>query len=289
VCSDEETSLLLTFHQAVLDGWSFATFLRAVQLRYVNLRRHLAAEDSGDYREWATTHDHDAEGLARLLRGLTTTSPRSPEGPRERTRGAGRDLVSGLVVQEAARRLRTSDNACLTAAVGLGLRRVLDWPDSHALGLRSTVRDGSRRSGLRTVGQLTLDMPVPQHDRALAAGAQAVRAAFSGVHRHGHLGQGAIDAVLGAAADAGPAMDTVLVTENYFAGDEHYLRGLDRDAWSEKASWRRDVSASPRTITAERGPHGWSIEVDSTIDADPADLATTIVAEAMSTLQEVLP
>lgn len=289
VCSDEETSLLLTFHQAVLDGWSFATFVRSVQLRYVDLRRHLAAEDSAEYRRWATTDDHDAEGLARLLRGLRKTSRRSLERPSERARGAARDPVSGAVVHEAARRLGTSDTACLAASVGLALRRVLEWPDSHALGLRSTVRDGSRRSGLRTVGQLTVDMPVPQHDRALAAGAHAVRTAFSGVHRHGHLGQEAIDAVLGASADAGPALDTVLVTENYFGGDEHDLRGLDRDAWREKASWRRDVSASPRTITAERGPNGWAIEVDSVIDADPAELATTIVAEVMSTMREVVP
>ncbi|SHJ72365.1 Phosphopantetheine attachment site [Tessaracoccus bendigoensis DSM 12906] len=288
VLSDGETSLVLSFHQAVLDGWSFATFVRALQRRYVDPRSRLDAEDSTRYRQWALSGDHDVSGLTRHVHGLTAAPARSDTTALSRARGSSRVQLDSTLVHEAALRIGTSESACLTSAIGIGLRRALHWPDTHPLGLRSTVRDGTGRAGVRTVGQLTVDIPFPRHESSLAAGAAAARTTYAALHRHGHLGQEAIDRELGSANGDAPALDTVLVVENYFTGDERDLREFDQTAWKEKTSWRRDTSASPRTVTVERGSVGWALEVHTILDPAPALLATSIATEAVALMKAVV-
>ena len=285
VPSDATTALVLSFHHAILDGWSFATFMRSLQQRYEAPGCAIDAEDADLYRRWALSSEHDSAGLEAHLHGLRASHDFSINFG-ERVSGQSFTQLSHMLVADRAKRGGASEISVLVGALALALRELLGWDEAHPIGLRATVRDGSLAAGERTVGQLTVDMPLRKHGDSLVDAATAVRETVLAVHRHGHLGQQVISHALAGDRATVVSLDTTLVLENYFARDELALRKFDRAAWSEVGSWRRDVSGTPRTITLVQRTRGWTVGVTSTIDRSPHELASAIVAHAASVLRD---
>lgn len=284
VPADTSTSLVLSFHHAILDGWSFATFVRSLQQRHETPGCAIHASDANLYRRWALSMEHDPVGLTVHLSGLAAVPDLLPHvGTRES--GQGSACLPRQLVAERARREGGSQTSVLVAALALALRGVLAWDQAHPLGLRATVRDGSARADQRTVGQLTVDMPLRRHGDSVDDAVAAVRETVLAVHRYGHLGQQEISRVLAGDRTTVLPLDTALVLENYFARDELAVRKFDMAAWPELGSWRRDVSGTPRTVTVGQAAEGWTVEVTSTIDQSPQELATAIAVSAVDVLR----
>lgn len=264
----EASVLQLSFHYSLLDGWSFATFIRSLQAAYeLDPLQTLPGSDSGTYRTWCRQRPPELSGLATGL-GNAASLPRVPLVRPRPLKATSPAHVSGRLVRQAAERLSVSAAVVIQAAAVETCCDILDQPRRSPIALRMSVRDGSPHASLRTVGHLTADVPMLPGRAGLREQARRVRDTIAAAYTSGHAGNAAARVALRLTSDQ-ILTHTVIAVENYFRFDEDMLRLVDTRAWPELFSWRRDVTGAPRAITLCEHESGWTVEIATVIDAEP--------------------
>jgi aryl carrier-like protein len=275
--------LLLSFHYSMLDGWSFGTFVRAVENAYAtDATRITIGSDSGGYRAWSAAQPVSGQWTD-ALRGARPM-PRIEPKPGKPARTSRPAAVPAELIRRAARRCGVTASVIMQAAAMEAACQILGQPRDAAVGLRMSLRSGTPQADKRTVGQLTADIPIlPRQDGlselALRV-AQTIRLGYSS----GHIGEPAFRALTGCAVDQ-LLMHTVIVTENYYQLDEAMVRRVDKAAWPEAFSWRRDVMAAPRAIYLQEGTKHWAIELSTVIDAEVDQLTASCATRIIELLR----
>jgi aryl carrier-like protein len=282
------SAVVLSFHYAVLDGWSFGTFVRSLQDAYLEPGRvRGVGSDSTAYRLRGAL---DVEGRHPWSDWLADVSPMP--SPSTST-GVVRSFRVAAALDRAAvdalvRRLSVSRATVVQALAAQSARRVLDYPERRwSIALRMSVRDGSAGAGIRAVGQLTTDVPLSSGEVDLPAAAEAVVRARRLCLGASRVGFQDFEEAIGCSADE-VVSDTAIVIENYLRLDELLTRHADNLAWPEASTWRRDVSPTWRTLTFLEEEHSWSLDLRTVIDDDSAELAGRLVTEMARVIEEEL-
>jgi aryl carrier-like protein len=277
--------LLLSFHYSMLDGWSFATFVRAIEIAYdTDSNRVMVGSDSGAYRSWCGAQS-DFGQWTDALRGARPMPCIEPKAlkPARTSRPA---RVPSELTRRAARRCDVTTSVIIQAAAMEASCQTLMQPRDSAVGLRMSLRNGTPQADKRTVGQLTADIPILPGQGTLSElalrVAQTIRLAYSS----GHLGEAAFHSLAGCRADE-LLVHNVIVTENYYQFDEAMLRSVEKAAWSEAFSWRRDVMGAPRAIYLQERTRYWAVEMSTLIDAEVDQLTATFTSRIIELLQAV--
>ena len=263
--SGDYSAVLLAFHAAVLDGWSFGTLIRDLQAAYsTSPFRPVGADASPLSRP---TPAGDAPPLPNLQLPAGAHWPASPVPViGEPLRAMATLLGIGELISCASSRLGgVTPNELMEAVLVRATADVLDSPDRRVLALRRSIRDASIDVDSELVGQLTVDVPVLVDDRGVASLVPEVRAAYMTAIG---LAAAAPD-TFAEAVGCGPErclFTTVVVSERYDQLDEWLVRVADTSAWPEAGSWRRDVPLAHRAITWMWSGADLVIEVVSVLD-----------------------
>ncbi len=288
VHDDRWSAVVLSFHYAVLDGWSFGTFVRSLQDAYLEPgRAHGTGRDSTGYRLRNALEAEEPFPWSDWLEDVSPMpSPSHPTGVLHSSSTAA--ALNRADVGALAQRLSVSPATVVQAVAVQAARRVLDYPSQRrAIAVRMSVRDGSAGAEVRAVGQLTTDVPLPSSDLPLPASVATVVRARLLCLGAGRVGSQDFEEAIGCCADE-IVTDTAVVIENYFRLDELLTRRADELAWPEAATWRRDVSPTWRTLTLQEEDNAWSLDVRTVLDDDPADLVDRLVAEMTVVIEREL-
>jgi aryl carrier-like protein len=267
IAGDGVSAVCLSFHHALLDGWSFATFIRCLQSAYEG--EPLTGTDCGDYRKWCRERPLMDTAWASLLGGAMPMAATFPACQRPAVISPP-DLISSTLVQDAARRHGVSTAVMIQAAAAHTCCDVLDQPRDAPVGLRMSLRDGSPRASAQTVGQLSADIPILPADSTVGLQTQRVAKTIRSAYASGHIGETGFRSIVG--CDPGELLvQNVITVENYYRFDENMVRLLNRTAWPEIFSWRREVSGAPTLVTLTERESHWKAEI-STITGPHTDL-----------------
>jgi hypothetical protein len=162
--------------------------------------------------------------------------------------------------------------------------QILGQPRDAAVGLRMSLRSGTPQADKRTVGQLTADIPVLPRQGALSELALRVAQTIRLGYSSGHIGEAAFRALTGCGVNQ-LLMYNVIVTENYYQLDEAMVRRVDKAAWPEAFSWRRDVMGAPRAIYLQESTKYWTVELSTLIDAEVDQLTASFTSRIIELLR----
>jgi len=275
--------LLLSFHYSMLDGWSFATFVRGIQVAYdTDSDRVMIGNDSGAYRSWSRSQPSSRQ-WSETLRGarpMVAVEPRALQP----TRTSGPARVPAELTRRAARRYGVTGGVVMQTAAIEAVCEVLGQPRDAAVGLRMSLRTGVPQADQRTVGQLTADVPILPGGQGFSELAPRVAQTIRLAYGAAHVGEAAFRSLAGCRTDE-LLMHSVIVTENYYQFDEAMLRRVDTAAWPEAFSWRRDVMGAPRAIYLREGTRDWTVEMSTVIDAEVDQLTATLAGRIIELLQ----
>ncbi|MGC2373873.1 MAG: condensation domain-containing protein [Solirubrobacteraceae bacterium] len=267
------SAILISFHCAMLDGWSFGTFMRDLQQAYLDPLDEGAfvGSDGGPYRTWCHENPAD-EGCWRSLLGNALPVARPSLLHAHARSATARTVATMPSVRALAARAGVSEFALLHAATHHACLEAFGGRVDQPVAMRMSLRGGSSHAGARAVGSLTADIPVLLCENDLSASAQTVARTVKVAYKAGHLGNQGFRDLMGRGVDELP-FDTVIVMENYFERDERFVRGGGPRSWPEISSWRRDVPMAPRAVTLRQEGQRIAVELTSLIDRSPRDAA----------------
>lgn len=277
------TVVLLSFHYSMLDGWSFGTFVRAIENAYdADANRVTIGTDSGAYRSWCAAQSV-AGPWTDALRGARPMPRIEPKAP-EPARTSRPPAVPAELIRRTARRCGVTASVIMQAAALEAACQILGQPRDAAVGLRMSLRSGTPQADKRTVGQLTADIPVLPRQGALSELALRVAQTIRLGYSSGHIGEAAFRALTGCGVNQ-LLMYNVIVTENYYQLDEAMVRRVDKAAWPEAFSWRRDVMGAPRAIYLQESTKYWTVELSTLIDAEVDQLTASFTSRIIELLR----
>ena len=120
VISDDKFSLLVGFHHAILDGWSFANLMAAILADYFEIQKITAAPDMGQMQAEASRQQQQARGnpdMAAYWKAIVESLPVLPIAPAPR-----RDMI---ISRSSLGEARASSVRKMAQDLGLPLRTLL--------------------------------------------------------------------------------------------------------------------------------------------------------------------
>lgn len=287
VVSDNlRSALAMSWHNAVLDGWSHATLIRFLQDAYRAAERGRAMPPPpgariAEFRAWCERqHGGHAWWRQYLQDSLPLPVPDDCPADERSVSEAVFVATSAEVTDWLAQRTTLVVGA--VTLVGHALVRATNSDSQHPVGVRLGLRPPELRGSLRMIGQATLEAPIRFEPSAGAHDCSAVSEALAGARDHGYIGEVGIREATGWGDDE-DIFQLLVVPETELSDDEWAIRAGDAGGWREHAVWRREVSPSRVTAYIHVNETGVHLRV-SVVEGDPQLLAKAAVAACREAL-----
>lgn len=276
------SSIALDWHNVLLDGWSFGTFVADLQKAYLARQHHQPFRASGINvadlaKRLFVDEDAAREHWASALVGVNAI-PVLDDGIVEPRRDYRRRLPRPLVDIPGV----TPDTALL-AILSSALAQVTSTDDYMNVAVRANLRPPDVPGALGAVGMLTGELPVvlSRQRRSLDSYAIAFAERLREGRAHGLAGERPMRQAV-AADEEHQLWSNLVVFEEYLLTGESAARGHTLGPWVEAGTWRRQTYPALRALIVQPRDGAIDLCLSTASGRDSEALLTTVCEVAMT-------